>query len=235
VADVKGIAAITRDTDVLLLVDAITSAGALPLKQDEWGIDVIGIGSQKALMLPPGLALVSVSPKAWTAAESVKAPVFYLNLKAYRKSLADSDVPYTPAITLIRGLAKALSMIEAVGIEKLWARIAIMAKATREGCQAMGLKVYSRQPSDSVTAIWYPPGVDDAFRKKLKSKYGCNVAGGQDDITGKVFRVNHMGWTDPLDTLGLLAAVEYTLAELGAKVEIGKGVAAAARVLKDWA
>ena len=234
VADVKSIAAVTRDTDVLLLVDAITSAGALPLKQDEWGIDVIGIGSQKALMLPPGLALVSVSPKAWAAAESIKAPVFYLNLKAYRKSLADSDVPYTPAITLIRGLAKALSMIEAVGIEKLWARIAIMAKATREGCQAMGLKVYSRQPSDSVTAIWYPEGVDDAFRKKIKSKYGCNVAGGQDDITGKVFRVNHMGWVDPLDTLGLIAAIEYTLADLGAKVEIGKGVAAAAKVLQQW-
>jgi serine---pyruvate transaminase len=235
VADVKGIAAVTRDTDVLLLVDAITSAGALPLKQDEWGIDVIGIGSQKALMLPPGLALVSVSEKAWKAAESVKAPVFYLNLKAYRKSLADSDVPYTPAITLIRGLKVALSMIEAVGIEKLWARIAVMAKATREGCQAMGLKVYSRQPSDSVTAIWYPAGVDDAFRKKIKAKYGCTVAGGQDDITGKVFRVNHMGWVDPLDTLGLLAAVEYTLADLGANIEIGKGVAAAAKVLKDWA
>ncbi len=234
-ADIKGIAEVTRNTETLLLVDAITSAGALPLKQDEWGIDVIGIGSQKALMLPPGLAFVSVSEKAWKAAEQVKgAPVFYLNLKAYRKSLADSDVPYTPAITLIRGLQKSLSMIEAVGIEKLWTRIAVLAKATRTGCEAMGLKVYSRRPSDSVTAIWYPEGVDDTFRKKIKSKYGCNVAGGQDDITGKVFRVNHMGWTDPLDTLGLIAAVEYTLADLGAKVQIGKGLAAAANVLKEW-
>jgi len=232
--DLKGIAEVTRGTDVLLLADAITSAGSLPLKQDEWGVDVVGIGSQKALMLPPGLAFASVSEKAWKAASAFKPPAFYLNLHAYRKSLADSDTPYTPAITLICGLKVALDMIHAVGIENVWARTALLAKATRTAAEAIGLKVYSRRPSDSVTAIWYPPGVDDAFRKTIKKKYGCNFAGGQDDITGKVFRASHMGYTDPLDTIGMIAAIEYTLAGMGVKVEIGKGVAAAAKVLKDW-
>ncbi len=234
VTDVQAIGGLTRDTDTLLMVDAITSAGALPLKQDEWGIDVVGIGSQKAMMLPPGLAIASVSAKAWKAAESVKAPAFYLNLKAYRKSLADSDTPYTPAVTLIRGMKVALDMIQEIGLETVWRRTALLAKATREACQAMGLKVYSQQPSDSVTGIWYPQGVGDEFRKKLEKTYGCNVAGGQDDIKGKVFRVSHMGFIDPFDTIGLIAAIEYTLADLGQKVTIGAGVAKAVQVLQDW-
>ena len=233
--DLAAVAAVVAKTDALLAVDAITSAGALPLKMDEWGVDLIGIGSQKALMLPPGLGFVAVSPKARKAIEAVKAPVFYLNLKAYKKSLAESDVPYTPAVSLIRGLKVALDMIHKVGIENVWARTACMAKATREAFKAIGLKVYSSSPSDSVTGIWYPEGISDKdFRKALRTKYGCSVAGGQGDLEGKVFRVSHMGYVDLLDTLGLIAAVEYTLAGFGVPVEIGKGVAAAAKVLKDW-
>jgi aspartate aminotransferase-like enzyme len=232
---VQGIAAEVAKTDALLMVDAITSAGTLPLKMDEWGIDLIGIGSQKALMLPPGLALVAVSEKAWKVMDGVKSPTFYLNLKAYRKSLADSDVPYTPAITLIRGLKVALDMIHGIGIEKVWARTACLAKASREAAGALGLKTISQMPSDSVTGIFYPPGVTDKdFRKNLRVKYGCNVAGGQGDWEGKVFRISHMGYVDPLDTIGLFAGVEYTLAGMNVPVEIGKGVAAAVRALKDW-
>ena len=235
-ADLEGIAAVTRDTDVLLLVDAITAAGALPLKQDAWGVDVVGAGSQKALMLPPGLACVSVSDKAWKVSESVQSPpAFYLNLKAYRKSVGANDTPYTPAVSLIRGLKVALDMIHAVGIETVWARTALLAKATRTAAEALGLKVFSAQPSDSVTGIWYPDGVDDGFRKALRKKYGCSVAGGQEAVKGKIFRVSHMGFVDPLDTVGLIAAIEYTLADLGAEVKIGQGVAAAVKVLKDWA
>ena len=234
--DLAAIGKVVAATDALLIADCITSAGTLPLRQDDWKVDIVAIGSQKALMLPPGLAFVSVSPKAWAVIDKITPPTFYLNLKAYRKSLADSDVPYTPAVTLIRGLKVALDMIHAIGIERIWARSAVLAKATREAAQALGMRVFSKQPSDSVTGIMYPGNVTDkAFRKTLREKYGCNVAGGQDWLEGKMFRISHMGYTDPVDTIGLIAAIEYTLAECGAKVEIGKGVTAATRVIKDWA
>ncbi len=236
VADLAGIAKVVAGTEAILIADCITSAGTLPLKQDEWGVDIVAAGSQKAFMLPPGLAFVSASPKAWANIEKITAPVFYLNLKAYKKSLAASDVPFTPAVSLIRGLKVSLDMIHAIGIEKIWARSALLAKATREAAKALGLTVFSKQPSDSVTGILYPEGVvDKTFRGKcLRDKYGCSVAGGQDHLEGKMFRVSHMGYTDPVDTIGLVAAVEYALAECGVKVQIGQGVAAAAKVLKDW-
>jgi aspartate aminotransferase-like enzyme len=234
--DLAAIGKVVAATDALLIADCITSAGTLPLRQDDWKVDIVGIGSQKALMLPPGLAFASVSPKAWAVIDKITPPTFYLNLKAYRKSLADSDVPYTPAVTLIRGLKVALDMIHAIGIERVWARSAVLAKATREASKALGMKVFSKQPSDSVTGIMYPGGVTDkAFRKILRDKYGCSVAGGQDWLEGKMFRISHMGYTDPVDTIGLIAVIEYTLADCGAKVEIGKGVAEAARIIKDWA
>lgn len=234
-ADLQAIAAVTRDTDVLLMVDGITSVGALPMKMDEWGVDVVGTGSQKAMMLPPGLACVAVNEKAWKVGESVKGQAFYLDLKAYRKALAKNDVPYTPAVSLLAGLKVALDMIHGVGLEKVWSRTALLAKASREAAKALGLTVYSKQPSDSVTGILYPEAVTDKdFRKALRTKYGCSVAGGQGDLEGKMFRISHMGYVDPLDTLGLWAAIEYTLAGAGVKVELGKGLAAAAKVLKDW-
>jgi aspartate aminotransferase-like enzyme len=232
--DLEGIARVVSQTDALLIVDAITAAGTLPLKTDEWGVDIVAAGSQKALMLPPGLAVLSVSDKAWKVIDTIDAPCFYLDLKAYRKSLAKNDTPYTGAVTLIRGLKKAVDMLNEVGIEKIWARTAVMAKAMRAGCEAIGMKVFSRQPSDSVTGVLFPEGVGDEFRKSLEKNYGISVAGGQEHLKGKLFRVSHMGYVDPLDTIGVIAAIEYTLADLGQDVEIGKGVAAAAKVLKDW-
>jgi aspartate aminotransferase-like enzyme len=233
--DLEGIGKVVAETDAILIADCITAAGTLPLRTDEWKIDIVATGSQKALMLPPGLATVAVSEKAWKIIDAIKAPGLYLDLKAYRKMVVKNDTPYTPAVSLIRGLKVALDMINAIGVEKIWARSALLAKATREACVALGMKVFSKQPSDSVTGILYPPGVDDAFRKKLQSKYGINAAGGQDDLKGKCFRVSHMGYVDPIETIGMIAAIEYTLAELGVAVEIGKGVAAATKVLKDWA
>lgn len=232
--DLEAIGKVVAATDAILIADCITAAGALPLKTDEWKIDIVGTGSQKALMLPPGLAWVSVSAKAWKNIDANKYPAFYLDLKAYRKSMADSDTPYTPAVSLIRGLKVALDMIHEIGIEKVWGRTALLAKATREAAKALGMKLLSRQPSDSVTGILFPEGVGDDFRKAVQKKYGCSVAGGQDDYKGKMFRVSHMGYVDPLDTIGLIAAVEYTLADMSVKVEIGNGVTAAAKVLKDW-
>jgi aspartate aminotransferase-like enzyme len=186
-------------------------------------------------MLPPGLANVSVSQKAWNVIDKIDPPVFFLDLKAYRKSLDKKETPYTPAVTLIRGLKVAVDMINEIGIEKVWARTAVLAKATRTAAEIMGMKVFSRQPSDSVTGLLYPKGVGDDFRKKLEKKYGASIAGGQDHLKGKLCRISHMGYVDPIDTIGLIAAMEYTLADCGIDVKIGAGVAAAAKVLRDWA
>jgi aspartate aminotransferase-like enzyme len=232
--DLAAIGKVVAETDAILLADCITAAGCLPLDTDAWHVDVVGIGSQKAMMLPPGLATVTVSPKAWKQAEKIKPPCFYLNLNAYRKSLSEIDTPDTPAVSLIRGMKVAVDMINAIGIDTIVARTALLAKASREGAKAIGLKVFSRQPSDSVTGLMYPDGIDDAFRKALEKKYGASVAGGQDDLKGKCFRISHMGYVDPMDTIGLMAAIEYTLADMGVKVPIGAGVAAATKVLRDW-
>jgi aspartate aminotransferase-like enzyme len=232
--DLKAIAAVVKKTDAILIADGITACGTLPLETDAWGVDIVASGSQKAFMLPPGLAMLSVSEKAWKNIDAIKAPCIYLDLKAYRKSIADDDMPYTAPVTLLRGLRVSVDMINAIGIETIWARCALLAKATREAVKAIGLGVCSQSPSDSVTAIRLPEGVDDGIRKVLQKKYGFNVAGGQDDWKNKVIRVSHMGYVDPFDTIGFIAALEYTLADLGVKVEIGKGVATAANVLREW-
>jgi len=235
--DLQGIAEAVKPTDAILIADCITAAGTLPLKVDEWGVDIVASGSQKAFMLPPGLAFVSVSAKAWEKIDKITPPGLYLNLKAYRKSLQDNDVPYTPAITLIRGMQVALDMIHKIGVENIWSRTAILARALREAMKAQGMTVFSQQPSDSVTGILYPPGVEDkTFRNKvLRDKWGASVAGGQGFLEGKMFRVSHMGYVDPLDTIGLVAAIEYGLMACNVPVEIGKGVAVAANIVKDWA
>ncbi len=233
--DLQAIAKVVAPTDAILLADCITAVGALPLKMDEWQVDVVGGGSQKAFMLPPGLATVALSDKAWANVDTIDAPTFYLDLKAYRKSVAKNDTPYTGAVSLIRGLKVAVDTINAIGIETVWARTAILAKAMRTAAEALGMTVFSQQPSDSVTGILFPEGVGDEFRKALQTKYGASVAGGQNELKGKLMRINHMGYVDPLETIGLVAAIEYTLADCGADVEIGKGVTAAAQVLKDWA
>jgi len=232
--DLAAIGKAVSQTDAILLADCITSAGALPLETDAWGIDVVGAGSQKAMMLPPGLATLAVSEKAWKASERADSPCFYLDLKAYRKSAANNDTPYTPAVTLIRGMKVAVDMINEIGIDTVTARTSVLARATRAAAEAIGMSVFSKQPSDSVTGLLYPEGIDDGFRKLLQSKYGASIAGGQEQLKGKLCRISHMGFVDPLDTIGLIAAMEFTLAQLGVKLEVGAGVAAAGVVLADW-
>jgi len=232
--DLEAIGKIVAETNAILIVDCITSAAALPLETDKWNIDIVGTGSQKALMLPPGLATLAVSDKAWNVIDKIDPPCFYLDLKAYRKSAANNDTPYTPGVTLIRGMKLAVDKINEIGIDVITARTATLARAVRTAGPAVGMKVFSKQPSDSVTGLVYPEGIDDGFRKALQDKYGASIAGGQNQLKGKVCRISHMGYVDPLDTIGLIAAMEYTLADLGAKVEIGAGVAAAAKILKEW-
>lgn len=233
-SDIAGIGKVTRERGALLIVDGITSIGAIPCKMDEWGVDAYITGSQKALMLPPGLAFVAVSDRAWERIDSGNMPVLYNNLKAYRKSLAEWDVPYTPAVSLVRGLLCVLRGIKERGLENIWAETTILARATRAAAEAIGLKVFSHDPVDSVTAMVVPQGVDEAaLRKTMRGKYGFQIAGGQGELKGKIIRFSHMGYVDAFDTVGVLSALEMTLAGLGHKFQIGAGVAAAQRVFAE--
>jgi aspartate aminotransferase-like enzyme len=235
VCDLEGIGRAVRQTspDTLLIVDGITSIGALPFKMDEWGVDVAITGSQKALMLPPGLGFVALSDRAWAAADANKATKdFYLDLKKYRKSITDGDTPFTPANTLIEALRVSLRMVKDETIETTWKRTRLTAEAFRRGVKALGFEIFSKRPADSVTAVRYPAGVTDKdFRGQLKTRHNIHVAGGQGTMEGQIFRVNHMGYSDAYDALAVVAAIEHVLKSLGKPVDFGKGVGATQKVL----
>jgi len=234
VSDVQGIAKLTSQRNALLLVDGITAVGAIPVKMDEWGVDAYVTGSQKAMMLPPGLGFAAVSDRAWKRIDSGKTPTLYCDLKAYRKSLETFDAPYTPAVTLVRGAVHVLRGIKARGLEAIWAETSLLAAATRAAAGALGLRVYPKDPVDSVTAMLVPEGVDEAkLRKIIREKHGFQIAGGQGDLKGKIIRFSHMGYVDAFDTLGVIAALELTLKELGYRVSIGAGLTAAQKVFAD--
>lgn len=233
-SDVEGMARITRDRGALLLVDGITAVGALPVRMDQWGVDAYVTGSQKALMLPPGLGFAAINDRAWERVDSGKMPTLYNDVKAYRKSLDTFDAPYTPAVSLVRGLLYVLRSIKERTLEAIWAETAMLARATRAAAEAMGLRVYAADPVDSVTALVVPDGVDEAaLRKAMRSKYGFQIAGGQGHLKGKIIRFSHMGYVDVFDTLGVIAALEMTLKGLGFELKIGAGVSAAESVIAD--
>ncbi len=234
VSDVQSIAKLARERDLLLIVDGITAVGAIPVKMDEWGIDILITGSQKALMLPPGLGFVAVSDRAWRRVDEGSTSTFYNNLKAYRKSMDNFDTPYTPNNVFVRGAQVVMHRLKEEGLEGVWTRVAACANATREGAKAMGLSVYAHDPVDSVTAINIPNGVDEGpLRKSMRNKWGVQIAGGQDHIKGKVIRIGHMGYVDRFDALAAVSALEFGLLEQGHKMEPGAGVAAAQKVLVE--
>jgi aspartate aminotransferase-like enzyme len=237
VADLAAVAKVVREVggeDTLLIVDGITSIGALPFKMDEWGVDVAITGSQKSLMLPPGLGYVALSDRAWRKAAAGKHANFYFDLVKYKKSIEDGDTPFTPANTLIGAQAVSLKMIRDETLETVWKRTHACAQAFRDGMVALGLELFSQSPADSVSAIKYPAGITDkAFRNGLKTKHNIHVAGGQGTMEGTLFRVNHMGYSDAYDALAVVAAIEHVLKSLGHPVELGKGVAAAQRALAE--
>jgi aspartate aminotransferase-like enzyme len=233
VSEARGIAKVCRDNGALCLVDGITSIGTIPFKMDEWGIDIAVTGSQKALMLPPGLGIVAVSDRAWQVIDSHQAPAYYNDLKKYRKSLEGNDTPYTPNNQMINGLKYTLTQIKEEGIENVCARTARLAKATRAAVEALGLELFARDPVDSVTAVVVPDGVDEGkWRKDLRNKYGIHCAGGQGSMKGNIIRLNHMGYVDAVDTVGAIAALEWTLAEQGYKFDMGTGTGAFGRVIQ---
>jgi len=234
VCDVEAIAREVAKTPALLVVDGISSIAAVPFKMDAWGIDIAVTGSQKALMLPPGLAFIACSAKAWKKIEATRGHAYYVSLKAYRKALAppEWDNPYTPNNVLVRAACKSLAMIRAEGLEKIWAETAKRAEAIRAAARALGLEVYSKAPSDSVTAIVVPEGIDgEALPKTMSKEFGVKPAGGQGKLKGKIIRFTTMGYTDSWDILAAVGALEMALARLGRKVDFGAGVAAAMKVL----
>ncbi len=219
--------------DVILIVDGITGVGVFPLPFDKLGIDVLVGGSQKAFMLPPGLAFASMSEKAWKFNETSDLPKFYFNFKDYLKSAEKNTTPWTPAVTLTIGLAEVLRNFREEGLENLHKRHQNLSHATREAFKAIGLEIYTKdQHSTALTAAIAPPEIGAAnVIKGLKENFGMTVAGGQDEAKGKIFRVSHIGYIDKSDTVAIIAAVESTLKKLGHKFELGAGVAKAIEIL----
>lgn len=233
--DIQALGRIVSQYPAVLVVDAISGLGAMELKPDDWGVDVVVAGSQKGLMIPPGLAMISLSCKAWELVEKSRSPRYYFDLRAYRKSLTKTDTPYTPAASLIIGLSNALRMIKEEGLENILKRHRRLAEATRAAVKAMGLNLFSAQPAEALTAVEVPEGIDgQAVVKILRDKYGLTIAGGQGKLKGKIFRIAHLGYVDILDCLQGISALELVLYELGYKFNLGAGVSAAEQVfLKD--
>jgi len=231
----KEIAAIVRNyPGTLMVVDGITGVGVLPLPMDEWGIDVLIGGSQKALMLPPGLAFAGVSEKAWAFNTMSKMPRFYFNWAKERDNLKANQTNFTPAISLIVGLRESLKILKEEGLDNVYRRSEMLARATREGAKAIGLEIFSKNPSPAVTAICAPEGIDgQAIYKTLWKKYAVTGAGGQDQLKGRIFRLATLGYADKYDVITAVAAIEFTLADLGYEFPMGAGVAAAVTCLKD--
>lgn len=225
--DLKAFGEIVSKTAALLIVDAISGLGAMECRTDDWKLDIVVTGSQKALMLPPGLAFVSVSDKAWAKIDTNPIRNFYFDLRRYRKSIAESDTPFTPANTLIKAQRASLKRIRAEGIENLWARHERMGKACRAAVAAMGLQLFPQRPNNGLTVITVPEGMDGSGTlKKLEKTHGYKLADGQDNMKGKIWRLSHMGYCDEFDVLGAIAALELMLFESGFKLEPGNGVKA---------
>ena len=232
--DIKTLAQIVKTYEgTILVVDAITALGVFDIQTDTWGIDVMVTGSQKALMLPPGLAFVGVSEKAWQMADKAKNSAFYFNFKKERESQTKNQTAYTPAVSMILGLREVLRMLKAEGLESIFARHGRLARAMREGVVAAGLSLFPKEsPSDALTAISAPSDVDgQTIYKNLRVQYGITAAGGQDHLKGKIFRVSHMGYMDTFDVIMTLAALEMVLKGLGHSVKLGSGVAKAQELL----
>lgn len=231
--DIAAFGKIVAGTPSVLLVDAVSGLGAMECRTDDWKIDVCCTGSQKALMMPPGLAFLSVSDKAWKVIERNPNPrTFYFDLKKARAKLDLPDTPFTPAHTLIRAIRVSLKRIRDEGIENVWARQARTAAAARAGFQALGLQLFPTQPNNALTVVKMPPGIDSTqLLARLEKQYGLKLANGQDDLKGKIIRLAHMGYIDQFDVLAAIAGVELGLKEMGYPLEPGKGLAAAQRVL----
>jgi aspartate aminotransferase-like enzyme len=234
--DVRAMASAIRKTDAIFVIDAITGMGTQPLDIDGWGLDVVIGGSQKAFMIPPGLAFISLSPKAWNFSDTAKLPRYYFNLKKERKNAASGESSWTPNTSLIIALGEALKYIKSVGMDKLVENAQMLARATREGVQALGLELFAKYPAGSVTAVRAPKGMDSGvIVKEYRNRFGAIIANGQGSMKGQIFRIAHLGYFDFPDLFAVMAELEIILHSQGVPVEFGKGVAAVQQVYADAA
>ena len=236
VADVQALARVAREAEAITVIDAVSSLGAVPLETDAWGLDVVVAGSQKALMTPPGLSLVTVSPKAWERAAQTTTPRFYFDWAKLRQQLESGSTPFTPAVSLVVALDAALGLLLAEGLENAFARHAALGRACREGAKAMGLELFSpdEERSAIVTAILTPDGVDAReLVLALRERFGITVAGGHGELGERMFRIGHIGYYDVFDITTALAAVEALLLERGVELERGAAVARALEAYGD--
>ena len=231
---IKEIADIVKKRDgTILIVDAISALGVSDLPMDQWGLDVVISGSQKAFMLPPGLAFVALSEKAWGFVEKSTLPKFYFNFKKEVASTQKNQSQFPPAISLVVGLRESLRMFKEEGLENVFKRHGKLAQATREAAKALGLELLAPEsPSDALTAIKAPEGVDGKkLKKNFEDKFGLIIAGGQSQLKGKIIRIAHIGYFQALDIIQAISALELVLQDMGYPVELGKGVRAAEEIL----
>jgi aspartate aminotransferase-like enzyme len=235
--DVKAMGQAVKKTDAIFVVDAITGLGTMPLDIDGWGLDVAIGGSQKAFMIPPGLAFLSISPKAWAFAETSKLPRYYFNLKKEKKNAANGESSWTPATSLLLALAEALRYVKSIGMDKLIANAQQLAAATRSAAAALGLELFAPgAPGSAVTAIKPPKGMDSGvIVKEYRIRFGSVIANGQGSMKGQIFRIAHLGYFDFADLFAVVAELEIILAANGFPVKFGTGVAAVQNAYADVA
>jgi aspartate aminotransferase-like enzyme len=234
VYDIQGYGEILAQSDAILIVDGISGLAATPCPVDEWKVDIMVSGSQKSFMIPPGLAYLSFSTKAWDLVEKSTLPSFYFDARKYKKNMEKRTTPYTPAISLIIQQKKSLDIIKSMGLEKLFEHHQILADATRAGIKALGLELLSKMPGNILTAVKVP-GMIDGIKlvKTMQGKYMAYIAGGQEPYKGKMFRIAHLGYMGGFDIIIALTALEMTLSELGFDFRRGSAVEAAEAILQE--
>lgn len=235
--DIQGFGEVVFKTDAILVVDGISGVGAMPCPMDDWKIDILVSGSQKSFMIPPGLAYIAFSPKAWKLVGNSKLPKFYFDAVKAKKNLEKQTTPWTPAISLIIQQKKSLDIIKGMGLEKLFAHHRILGEATRAGVKALGLELFAKRPGNILTAVKTPAGIDGSkLVKTMQGKYMAYIAGAQDPNKGKFFRIAHLGYMGGFDVITALSALELTLADLGYKFEMGSSIRAAEPIIREnWA
>ncbi len=232
---IQEICGFAKKNDLYTIVDGITGVGVFDIPMDQWGIDVLLSGSQKAFMIPPGLAFIALSERAWSKVESNNIEHFYFDLKKERKGLSTNQTAWTPAISLIQGLQTSLAMIQQEGLQNTFARHQLLSQCARNAADALGLERLAKEhPSPALTSIKVPDGVDGkAIPKLMRDHYGVTIAGGQDELAGKIFRISHFGYAGIFDVTTAFSCLELVLDQLGHPVEFGRGVGAALKTFQE--
>jgi len=235
VMPIKELGEIIKDTDALLIVDAISGLAGQEFYMDKWNVDICVAGSQKGLMLPPGHAYAAVSDKAWKVIEKSEQPHYYFDWMTYKKKLVGSHKdPFTGSVVHVKGLLKVIDRIKSEGIENMFQRYKVLAEATQNAVKALGLDLFAKAPCDVETSVKIPESVDGKkLTKLMRDKYGFTIAGGQKHVKGKIIRIAHMGYIEAFDVISVIAGLEMVLKELGWDFKVGAGVAAAQQVISE--